>query len=261
MDLLAAQILAIFIIVAISFTIGSVPIVIGHKLKLTSEKTGGEVNVKAQILAFLMNFGGGVLIGLSLCHWLPETREGKNPKKDPTTAVMLYLSSLFFIAMASFNFNTDLAVTEILMVTGFFFICGLDVVLQKAFGSHLHGHSHNHDDMQQMEQMEMKRAVLRTESGDTMEVPANGNNASVNSKTNLIADSSQTLEDEEKKMVSALRTFFVVFALSFHAVMDGMALSLQEDVGSVWISFGAISLHKGGLEDMLGVSSEIEISF
>ena len=41
MDLLAAQVLAIIIIVASSFAIGSVPIIIGHKLKLTSEKKGG----------------------------------------------------------------------------------------------------------------------------------------------------------------------------------------------------------------------------
>ena len=90
MDLLAAQVLAIIIIVASSFAIGSVPIIIGHKLKLTSEKKGGEANVKAQILAFLMNFGGGVLIGLSLCHSLPETREGKNSTRE-ATAVMLDL--------------------------------------------------------------------------------------------------------------------------------------------------------------------------
>ena len=48
MELLAAQILAIVLIVGISFTIGSVPIVIGHKFKLTSEKRGGEANVRAQ---------------------------------------------------------------------------------------------------------------------------------------------------------------------------------------------------------------------
>ena len=149
--------------------------------------------------------------------------------------------------MESFHFNTDLAVTEILMVTGFFLICGLDVVLHKVLGPHSHGHSHNHDDMQQKEPLEMKGAVVKTQSGNAMEVSAKGSRtSSVNSETNLIPDPSDTLEDNEKKMVSALRTFFVVFALSFHAVMDGMALSLQEDVGSVWISFSAISLHKGG---------------
>ena len=31
----------------------------------------------------------------------------------------------------------------------------------------------------------------------------------------------------EKKILSAIRTFFVMLALCFHAVMDGIALSLQ----------------------------------
>jgi hypothetical protein len=76
MDLIGTQILAISIIVASSFTLGSIPLLIGHKLKLTSSKKDGRANRKGQVLAFLMNYGGGVLIGLSFCHWLPETRTG-----------------------------------------------------------------------------------------------------------------------------------------------------------------------------------------
>merc|ERR1712037_920747 len=61
------------------------------------------------------------------------------------------------------------------------------------------------------------------------------------------------LEENEKMMTSAMRTFFVVFALSFHAVMDGLAISLLEDVGDVWISFGAISLHKFVIALSIGI--------
>ena len=131
----------------------------------------------------------------------------------------------FFPAIEAFNFNTELAVAEILMVTGFFFICGLDVALQKLLGPHMHGHN---EQQQENEQTEMKVVAV------------NGNIANPNVKE-------VTSEGVEEKMTSALRTFFVVLALSFHAVMDGMALSLLEDVSSVWITFGAISLHKGGL--------------
>ncbi len=74
MDLITTQILAVAIIVVVSFAIGTIPIFIGHKLSLANS---GRDTKKAQLLAFLMNFGGGVLFGLSLCHWLPETREGK----------------------------------------------------------------------------------------------------------------------------------------------------------------------------------------
>ena len=139
MDLLTAQILAILIIVVISFIVGSIPIVIGHKFKLTSEKRGGKANVRAQILAFLMNFGGGVLIGLSLCHWLPETREGNKIQILLETSMQNpRLRSFFPQAIEAFNFNTELAVTEILVVTGFFLICGIDVALHMLLGPYLH---------------------------------------------------------------------------------------------------------------------------
>ena len=73
MDLLTTQIVCIAIIVVVSFSIGTIPIFIGSRFNLAES---GKASRKAQILAFLMNFGGGVLFGLSLCHWLPETREG-----------------------------------------------------------------------------------------------------------------------------------------------------------------------------------------
>ena len=78
MEVLTAQITALVIIVAVSFLVGGVPIMLGHKFGLTTDLGRVEQERRARILAFLMNFGGGVLIGLSLCHWLPETRESKS---------------------------------------------------------------------------------------------------------------------------------------------------------------------------------------
>ena len=42
-----------------------------------------------------------------------------------------------------------------------------------------------------------------------------------------IFDLLDTAALREKKILSAIRTFFVMLALCFHAVMDGIALSLQ----------------------------------
>ena len=133
------------------------------------------------------------------------------------------------------------------MVTGFFLICGIDVALHMLLGPYLHSHTHNNDNNQVKEEMEMKYITVKTESIGDSEVEINRNKSGDNTKTNPVDDPPQTLDEQEKKMTSAMRTFFVVFALSFHAVMDGLALSLLEDVGDVWISFAAISLHKGGL--------------
>lgn len=134
--------------------------------------------------------------------------------------------------MASIQENTDLPVTEILMVTGFFLICAIEVALHSLLGAQAHGHSHDdyHDSKQQQQEkngnVEVKIVYVKTEASDGIAVHKD--------------ESSQ----REEQMLSAMRTFFVVFALSFHAVMDGIALSLQDTASGVWISFGAISLHK-----------------
>lgn len=52
---------------------------------------------------------------------------------------------------------------------------------------------------------------------------------------------------------SAIRTFFVVAALSFHSVIEGMTLGLEEDSEGVWMSFLAISLHKFVIAFSVGV--------
>ena len=44
--------------------------------------------------------------------------------------------------------------------------------------------------------------------------------------------------------MSAVRTFFVVFALSFHSIIEGLALSLEDDIPGIWMNFGALAMHK-----------------
>ena len=52
---------------------------------------------------------------------------------------------------------------------------------------------------------------------------------------------------------SAIRTFFVVAALSFHSVIEGMTLGLEDDSIGIWMSFLAISLHKFVIAFSVGV--------
>ena len=52
---------------------------------------------------------------------------------------------------------------------------------------------------------------------------------------------------------SSIRTFFVVVALSFHSVIEGMTLGLEEDDTGIWMSFLAISLHKFVIAFSVGV--------
>jgi len=213
MEVLAAQIIALVLIVVV----GGAPIALGHRFGLTTgEAEIGNRRARARVLAFLMNFGGGVLVGLSLCHWLPETRE----------------------TIESFEFNTELPVTEILMVTGLLLIFALEVVVHKLLTPWLLGRHQS--------------------SGDGKDVwasiaEAEGSKHGYGALDDL--DPKDSASMREKKILSAIRTFFVMLALCFHAVMDGIALSLQKGVSNVWVSFGAIFLHKIVLAASIGIET------
>lgn len=57
-------------------------------------------------------------------------------------------------------------------------------------------------------------------------------------------DTIEVTEKEEEREKSAIRTFFVVSALSFHSIIEGMAIGLEDDSYGVWVNFGAVALHK-----------------
>ena len=50
--------------------------------------------------------------------------------------------------------------------------------------------------------------------------------------------------DGEQRQKSAIRTFFVVAALSFHSVVAGLSLSVEKETGGVWLNFAVICMHK-----------------
>ncbi len=86
--------------VALSLFFGYLPLIIDKKSDAKTEK------VKTFWLAFLLNFGGGVLIANSFCHWLPEVRHG-------------------------LRLNTKLPVAEIVTCVGFFAICFIEELLNR----------------------------------------------------------------------------------------------------------------------------------
>ncbi len=168
------------------------------------------------------------------------------------------------LGLHSLQDNTELAISEILLVTGFFFIAALEVIVHRfvphktgqppnrniSTANRNHDHNGNHNVLQvrpaaSSQQVELRTVTLKSEAGEDVAVIGGADATSASEKA--------ALRRAEDRFLSAVRTFFVVFALSFHAVMDGIALSLQEDTSAVWISFGAISLHKFVIAFSIGV--------
>ena len=47
----------------------------------------------------------------------------------------------------------------------------------------------------------------------------------------------QCCNEEEDHSKSSLRDFFVVLALTFHAILEGIAVGLEPEVNDVWLLF------------------------
>ncbi len=58
---------------------------------------------------------------------------------------------------------------------------------------------------------------------------------------------------QELHLLSAIRASFVVFALSFHSVIEGLALGLEDDIPGIWVNFGALALHKFVIAFAVGI--------
>ena len=105
--------------------------------------------------------------------------------------------------------ESHLPIAELVMCAGFFLIYLVEETVRAVFGDLGHGHSHKNDEI------EMKAA-------------------------------GEVAEDAEESgaSINKLRSFLLVLALSFHALMEGIAIGLQDTEDEVWLLFTAIASHK-----------------
>jgi len=217
--ILVDKILAALAIVLLSLVFGFLPLLLAKKYELSTGDSQDPIIAKKErkklknvILSFLLNLGGGVLLANCFCHWLPEVREGL----DHT------------------DIDSILPLAEVIMCSGFFFICGLEEVIHHFLAPHQH---------QQIEKKKEKKKKVHPQSSDL-------------GPGNEPAECWTEDEEDEKtaaNITAALRTTFVLLALSFHSVVEGLALSLEQERPGVWLNTGATALHKFVIAFSLGV--------
>jgi len=122
--------------------------------------------------------------------------------------------------------DTFLPLAEVIMLCGFFFISGVEELLHHF----LHPHR-------------------------TAEQRARQENATYGTTGERNEHNLKEKEHEEKaaQVKTALRTVFVVLALSFHSIIEGLALSLESESAGVWLNTGATALHKFVISFSVGV--------
>ena len=80
MDALGVKIIVGILIFILSAVFGCLPMILSMFCGLEADHPPTrrtKKKLKNVVLAFLLNFGGGVLSANAFCHWLPELVEGK----------------------------------------------------------------------------------------------------------------------------------------------------------------------------------------
>ncbi|XP_023329406.1 zinc transporter ZIP1 [Eurytemora carolleeae] len=232
------KIYAAVIIVILSLAFGFLPLILSKRLDFTAVETSDPEILKKHkkkfknvLLSFLLNLGGGVLLANCFCHWLPEVREE--------------------IELA--QFETTLPVAELIMCSGFFFICFLEELL------HHFLHPHKGKAASTRKSYNTRASDSETNFRYRKNISEHEMKSSGEQTDNPEEESEEDYEEDEKEekkgaqIKSAIRTFFIISALSFHSTVEGLALSLEGEAAGVWMVTGATALHKFVISFSVGV--------
>ncbi|TRY70500.1 hypothetical protein TCAL_02363 [Tigriopus californicus] len=182
------------------------------------------------ILSFLLNLGGGVLIANCFCHWLPEVRA----------------------AFGGHGIGDEWPLAEIILCLGFFLVRFLEEVIQSCAQNTPHGHSHRG-----YPESEQQVRMVNTTSDDLGPrecTPIRPKRSVVSPQSCDPQPVNDILEKQSEHIfVSTIRTVFAIVALSFHSVIEGLALSYESDETGIWMNFGALALHKFVIAFSIGV--------
>jgi len=120
--------------------------------------------------------------------------------------------------------DSFLPLAEVIMICGFFFISSLEEVL--------HHFLHPHRSAEERERQENYGTVGQSDEDHRKENEHLRTSAQVK---------------------AALRTAFVVLAVSFHSLVEGLTLSLETESSGVWLNAAATAMHKFVISFCIGV--------
>lgn len=229
-SLLVAKIISMTLLGVISFLLSCIAIALYKYLSQESK-------IQRSIISGLLCFGGGVLIAISVIHMLPEVRET--------------------FAGSGIDLH-EKPVAEILTCVGFFLVYLIEELALACSSNHHHHHhtpelivSHSHGNSGNSGAHSM---TCQSNHNDLIEIRTGNENDGLKRTYGSISSvkSNETFPrghcEEENVFTGAkfhaLRDFMTMLALTLHAVFEGLAIGIEEEVGDVWKLFAGVALHK-----------------
>jgi len=226
--LLQLQLLLSLCLSIMTIVIGLLPVTFLRALTRSSRQS----KKISWALTLLSCFAGGVILATCFLDILPHVNYnwGKYQQKYGYSDVTF-------------------PVPEFMACLGFFLVYFIEELIIKLFASDPHSHSHHHG-INQAKDIESAKEPLTNQ--DVKKLNSNGNlNEDETRETNcsqlnvheMIVDECARQITDEDENTGFLRSLTFALAMSFHSVLEGFALGVQED------SMGAITLFVSLLVD------------
>ncbi|CAL8074490.1 unnamed protein product [Orchesella dallaii] len=251
MSISAEKWLVMAVLTALSIFLGLIPYILVRRTKamLNTDSTKYKV-----ILTILSCFGAGVLFSTSFLHLLPEVRESFNEIPEVWT-----------------TFDDHFPVAEVVVICGFCLIYIIEEIAHFIMVDGHHGHHHHMNTVARHNSIahglpipNVKGAVIdarnttnaqngpsicitMSDSSNDLTIIRTGARSSIDCTSQV-----EECPDDDKSFASSLRTFLALIALSFHAIVEGVAIGLQ-DSSNVWMMFGAVASHKFVISFCMGM--------
>ncbi|CAH04694.1 Zinc transporter ZIP3 [Caenorhabditis elegans] len=218
---LALQSVLALVLLVVTAVAGSAPL-----LLLTFLKKKGKDQNDSGWLSYLSCFSGGVFMATCFLDVMPHVQQ------------------TYGEILETYNVEFRLPMNQLFICVGFFFVYLIEEITAKVFGSGGHGHSHGPPIPLTVDiKKEKVTRVQLIENGsssspETLMIP-------IDSRTrhSLVVEETApwVVSDEKRNLLKSL-TFAI--AMSFHSLLEGFALGVQDSDAAIWTLFLSLLLHK-----------------
>ncbi|VVC43341.1 Zinc/iron permease [Cinara cedri] len=225
MDQYTAKAIIFVLSIVTRLFFGFTPLLVSRKF-LTNKATDSLTSKTLEYLVSLcLSLGGGVLLATCFVHLMPEVRESLSTQLDES-----YHHYPF---------------TELVVCTGFFLVYFVEESVKHVVKKHKKrskAKTAPHCDRL----LQWNSQLTAVKSADDV------NSVSVDQGTGT-PDCQIEQNNNEMSHVHNLRSLFVVLALSFHSVMEGIAIGLEDNVDDMGFLFLAVSIHECTILFCIGI--------
>uniref|UniRef100_A0A0K0ERL4 Zinc/iron permease n=1 Tax=Strongyloides stercoralis TaxID=6248 RepID=A0A0K0ERL4_STRER len=219
-DIILQVVLAI-IMLLVTIGAGLIPLKICKKL---ISKNGQFNQFSSKIMTLLTCFGGGVFMATCFLDIFPHMLEEYEEVEKLLNQKFSYPFPQFFSCI------------------GFFLVYAIEEFSIKIFGIK---HSHDHDVFLGVERPPSNDNKINIENDQNDENKNKEEYYTLRSHHDAIDESISYMSNAEPKESSILKTITFTFVMSFHSLLEGFALGIQNTKANIFILFISLVLHKG----------------